>query len=273
LLVVGRAADAELAASVRGAAAHDARIRPYLEHCPAEDVQKYFLAADAVVLPYRDVLTSGVAVLAARFGRPCIAPRSAALSAVLPSGAVLSYDDAQRSTLHDALVHATTADLSPMGRCLHEGVFPDWSDVAEQTAQAYGIATSVALGPALPETSWSQRLLLARRDVESVVPAAVRLTLVDDGSLIGGLALGQDSDVFPTREGVPWGPPANDEEAVQALDRLVHDGSCWLVVPWPSFWWFDVYPRFTRRLNSVGTCVRRTDRVAIYELRGDRRAA
>jgi glycosyltransferase involved in cell wall biosynthesis len=42
---------------------------------PDEEIQYLLAAADAVVLPYTEVLTSGAAVLALSFGRPVVAPR------------------------------------------------------------------------------------------------------------------------------------------------------------------------------------------------------
>jgi glycosyltransferase involved in cell wall biosynthesis len=276
LLVVGRPADEQLATRVEAAARDDDRVRAYLSYCSADDVQRYFLAADAVVLPYRNVLTSGVAVLAARFGRACIAPDSAQLREVLPQDALLSYDATQPDGLLTALQQATSVDFEFRGRRLGGGAFAPWADVADLTVSAYGIEALSPVQsveePLSAAPPWWQRLLLARGDVESVVPAGAQLTVVDDGSMIDVLGLPR-SRAFPARDGVPWGPPASDAEAVQALERLLAEGSRWLVVPWPSFWWFEVYPAFSRRLRAVGTCVRRTDRVAVFELCGDRRAA
>jgi len=42
---------------------------------PDEDIKYYLTAANAVVLPYTEILTSGSAVLALSFGRPVVAPR------------------------------------------------------------------------------------------------------------------------------------------------------------------------------------------------------
>ena len=41
---------------------------------PDGEVQHYLLAADAVVLPFKEILTSGSAMLALSFGRPVVAP-------------------------------------------------------------------------------------------------------------------------------------------------------------------------------------------------------
>ena len=44
------------------------------DHIPDEELQVYFNAADACVLPYRRATTSGAALLAFSFGKPIVAP-------------------------------------------------------------------------------------------------------------------------------------------------------------------------------------------------------
>ena len=60
---------------------------------PDEDMQLYLNAADCVVLPYRDVLTSGTALLALSFGRPVVAP---------DLGSIRDHVDAQSGELYAA---------------------------------------------------------------------------------------------------------------------------------------------------------------------------
>ncbi|MHB0866615.1 MAG: glycosyltransferase family 4 protein [Thermoleophilia bacterium] len=49
------------------------RVRLFTGHIPTPDIQLYFQAADAVVLPYRESSTSGILHLAMGFGQPLIA--------------------------------------------------------------------------------------------------------------------------------------------------------------------------------------------------------
>ncbi|GAA6167413.1 glycosyltransferase [Sessilibacter corallicola] len=53
---------------------HDPQCHTVFEHIADEDVSAYFAAADAVILPYTDILNSGTAILALSFGVPIIAP-------------------------------------------------------------------------------------------------------------------------------------------------------------------------------------------------------
>ena len=50
----------------------DQRIRIYPGFIPDAEVSTYLVAADAVVVPYREILTSGTAMLALSFGRPVL---------------------------------------------------------------------------------------------------------------------------------------------------------------------------------------------------------
>jgi glycosyltransferase involved in cell wall biosynthesis len=44
-----------------------------IRHIPDEDTQRYFMAADVLVLPYRDIFQSGVLFLGYRYGLPVVA--------------------------------------------------------------------------------------------------------------------------------------------------------------------------------------------------------
>ncbi len=78
LLVAGRVRDPGLEARVREAAA-GGDVRLAFGHVPDEELQLYLRAADLVVLPFREILNSGSAVLALSFDRPVLVPRLGAL--------------------------------------------------------------------------------------------------------------------------------------------------------------------------------------------------
>jgi len=58
---------------------NDKRIKVFLDFIPDNDIQIYMNAADIIVLPYLDILNSGVAILAMSFGKPVIAPRTGSI--------------------------------------------------------------------------------------------------------------------------------------------------------------------------------------------------
>ncbi len=87
------------------------RVSVYPGYVNDDQLQRFLNAADTVVLPYRDILTSGAAMLAMSFGRPVIAPRRGSLVDFVPESCGILYDDAQPSGLADALRSARTREF------------------------------------------------------------------------------------------------------------------------------------------------------------------
>jgi beta-1,4-mannosyltransferase len=74
LFIAGNPWNEEYAQSLTVKAAADPRIRFFLKAIPDADLQRFFAAADLVVLPFRHVLNSGSVLLAMGFGKPVVAP-------------------------------------------------------------------------------------------------------------------------------------------------------------------------------------------------------
>jgi beta-1,4-mannosyltransferase len=97
----------------------------------------FLRAADAVVLPYRDVLTSGSAILAMTFGLPVVAPRIGCLPEALDGCSIL-YDPDRPPGLRAALDEALRADLRALGaRAAAVAASLDWGMVGARTAAIY----------------------------------------------------------------------------------------------------------------------------------------
>lgn len=139
LLLAGRPADRALESRLRSLADGDAvRFEPGF--VPNEQIQIFMNAADAVVLPYRDVLTSGAVVLAMSFGKACIAPRLGCIVDTLDERGAFLYDPSDRRGLESALRAALAADdqLSAMGRHnFGKASRRSWEQIAAVTAQLY----------------------------------------------------------------------------------------------------------------------------------------
>lgn len=138
LLIVGDPAnDAErlkLAQHCQG----DSRIKSRLQFIPDEEIQLYMNAADVVVLPFRDMLTSATVLLAMSFGRAIVAPRLGYIDEVLDEEGGFLYDPSDRHGLLKALSQALTADVAAMGqRNYAKAQCFDWDGIAEQTHEAY----------------------------------------------------------------------------------------------------------------------------------------
>lgn len=109
LVIAGRCADARYRAEI------EAQIRAKPERIVFEpryvddtEMQYFVRAADAVVLPFKDVLTSGTAILALSFGRPVVAPGLGNLLEVVHRDVGILYqpDDP------DGLAHGMRAALA-----------------------------------------------------------------------------------------------------------------------------------------------------------------
>jgi glycosyltransferase involved in cell wall biosynthesis len=150
LVVAGRAPVAADAEALRRLAAGDARIRLHLRFIPDDDVQRFFKAADFVVLPYREVLTSGAAVLALSFGRPLVVPRLGCLEDLDP-GCAISYDATDSGGLAGALALARHTDPAPLAaRARAAAAALEWDGIARAYCELYGLEPSEGAAAASP---------------------------------------------------------------------------------------------------------------------------
>jgi len=138
LVIAGSVADPQLSTELRVAAGANPRISLRLEFLPPEELQVYLRACDVVVLPFRDILTSGSAILALGFGRPVIAPAIGCLPETVPPDAGLLYDaldpEGLAKALHEALGRNwALAEESALARARDLS----WTSIARQTAALY----------------------------------------------------------------------------------------------------------------------------------------
>jgi glycosyltransferase involved in cell wall biosynthesis len=105
---------------------------------PSENLQLYLNACDVVVLPYREDLTSGAAMLALSFGRPVVAPRMGTLEELLTDDCGVLYDPRSDAALVDAMRAARMRHFSAQAIVSRAQQF-SW----DRSAQAF--ASSVLL--------------------------------------------------------------------------------------------------------------------------------
>jgi len=114
--------------------------------------------------------------------------------------------------------------------------------------------------------SWWHRLARLLEDVPAVIdqdgPPA-DFVLIDDDVL--GLTWACDrAQPFIERDGIYWGPPADDATAVAELRRMRQAGARYVVVIWPSFWWLEHYPALKAELDSAATPLLDDERVKVF---------
>jgi beta-1,4-mannosyltransferase len=145
LLVAGEPNTKALAAQLHGAAGDDRRVHLSLGWIPEDRILAYVAAADLVVLPYREVLNSGSALLALSCDRPVLVPgigSLAELETVAGSAWVRTYSGPLTSDqIANALCWAV--DTGRPSRAPLQSL--DWDEIAAATLRAY--RTVVAATP------------------------------------------------------------------------------------------------------------------------------
>jgi glycosyltransferase involved in cell wall biosynthesis len=136
LTVAGECVDPSLAAQLAELAGRaPGRVTLRLEWVSDQEAARLLETADAVVLPYRRITTSGSAVLALGYGRPLVVPDLPGL-AELPDDAVVRYDGTVEG-LGSALTSIITADGAVLAKmsaaAFAQGDSVTWSEIAERT--------------------------------------------------------------------------------------------------------------------------------------------
>jgi len=107
------------------------------EYVPEDEVQLYFKAADAVVLPFRNILGSGSALLALSFARPLIVRRKGCTPDIVP-GTNFLYNS-KIEGLRRAMINAYEAnDLNEISeQNFMRAETLNWSSIARETKHMY----------------------------------------------------------------------------------------------------------------------------------------
>jgi glycosyltransferase involved in cell wall biosynthesis len=139
LLLAARVYDPYSAKVVERATQADPRVVV----CPsrfflAEELQLYFNAADVVVLPFHDILTSGSLITALSFGRPVIVPATGCLPETVDDNMGILYDPRQPHALAQAMEVIRQRDLDACGvAAFRRAESLSWETIARLTLEAY----------------------------------------------------------------------------------------------------------------------------------------
>jgi glycosyltransferase involved in cell wall biosynthesis len=105
-----------------------------------DEIQIYMNAADIVIFPYRDIMTSGAAILAMSFGKAIIAPKIGCLHDILDNSGSFLYDPIEKDGLLHALIEAIDSreKFREMGHHnLNLAKKLSWRDIAVTTYKVY----------------------------------------------------------------------------------------------------------------------------------------
>lgn len=137
LILAGEPRPKSLTYQLEAQATADPRVITEFEFIDDDRLIAHLCACDLVVLPYRDSLTSGAAVLAASYGRPVLIPCLGCMEE-FPAEAAISYEPDQVDGLRQALEQAMSAPLAEMGSAAKTYIeqFP-WSLAVAGTLEVY----------------------------------------------------------------------------------------------------------------------------------------
>lgn len=134
LVVAGAASDRALRSELADAAGGDPRVLLRLEHIPDDHVAELHEAADACVLPYRQVFSSGALLLALSLGLPAVVPSDGSAE-IAAQPAVEPFDEGR---LPDALRAIRRGDAAVRRRAARAAAARfGWEPIAERTVELY----------------------------------------------------------------------------------------------------------------------------------------
>lgn len=138
LVIAGKPATQADTDGLAAAAAHDPRIDLRLGFVPDDELPALLGAADAIVLPFRDILTSGSAILAMSYGRAVVAPSLGCLAETLDADSAVLYRPSGLDALASALETALASDLDAKGaHALVVATRLAWGPIGAATAELY----------------------------------------------------------------------------------------------------------------------------------------
>jgi hypothetical protein len=113
--------------------------------------------------------------------------------------------------------------------------------------------------------SWFHRLQHAFEIVTNEIPVGARFLVADEDSWESE-GLFEHWDAVPATTLTDAGGPPGDDQAAVGLLPSIFDYE-YVVFGWPSFWWFDVYPKFGERLTTHYEPVVTDDVIRVFRRR------
>lgn len=140
LLIVGQSKNESLTKYIQQKEKVNSTIQFVPSFVADDDIQLYMNAADVVVFPYRNILTSGAVMLAMSFGRACLAPKKDCITEVLNDEGAFLYNPEVDQDLSVAMENAIRSRtlIDEMGQHNYAAAkLWGWDDVANQTLEVY----------------------------------------------------------------------------------------------------------------------------------------
>ena len=136
LIVAGKGSIAQ--SIQRKAVKNNIDLRLYCYYIPDEDVPVFFAAADAMVAPYKTILTSGAIILGISMGLPIVAPTSGCIPELLDHDTGILYNPSDSDGLTCALTYLLENKFSNMEASIKKKSSElGWTNIGKITANYY----------------------------------------------------------------------------------------------------------------------------------------
>jgi beta-1,4-mannosyltransferase len=112
LILAGHIHDPVYARSLSELTLGQKGIHTWFQYVGDAELQYFMNACDVCVLPYRDITTSGAAILAFSFGKPVVAPALGGFPELLAGGRGIVYDPQRSDGLLHALQEVRSTDMA-----------------------------------------------------------------------------------------------------------------------------------------------------------------
>lgn len=138
LLIAGKPIDPEYSQQLTNLITGIDNVAFYPKFIESSEIYLFFSAADIVVLPYKNILTSGSVILAMSYAKPVIAPRLGSIPEVLGTADPLLYDASEKQGLAQALQKSVHCGLLKLSERTDEACKSlEWRPIGEKTVQIY----------------------------------------------------------------------------------------------------------------------------------------
>jgi glycosyltransferase involved in cell wall biosynthesis len=113
-----------------------------------------------------------------------------------------------------------------------------------------------------------EHMVKIQQELEPHIPTGSSYILVDMSQWSSGQLLeNRQSIPFLEKDGLYWGVPSNDTNAIEEFKRLHCNGANFIVFGHPAFWWLDYYAEFNHYLRSRFRCILDNENLIVFDLR------
>ncbi|GAA4452711.1 hypothetical protein GCM10023189_16560 [Nibrella saemangeumensis] len=163
-------------------------------------------------------------------------------------------------------VHGSNYSLNPLDEYLKESLlrFEQSCEIVSNHLKKKGIIVNPATWA---RDTWYHQIHTTIQEITDVVPSQASFILADEGQLgTSHIHAGRYRIPFIEQNGQYWGPPANDTQAIEEIERQRTKGSAYIFFAWPTFWWLEHYSGMYNYLMSNYTCLINNERLVGFKL-------